>query len=371
MKLTKIETFANEFVGFVRITDETGAQGWGQVSTYHSDITVQVLHRQVAPWTLGRDISDLDDHLNYIQEREHKFPGSYVCRAMGGLDTAVWDLRAKRAGVPVTSLIGGSPGKIRAYASSMKRDITPAHEAARFRKLRDDFGFDAFKFRVGAEVGRGKDEWEGRTEEIVPTIARAFAGEDVSLLVDANSCYAPEQAIEYAKLLVDNGISHFEEPCPYWELDQTRQVREALDGQPIDVTGGEQDCMLPIWRQMIDTRTVDVVQPDVMYMGGLARTLQVAKMAEAAGLPVTPHCANLSAVTLFTMHVLRAIPNAGKYLEFSIEGEDYYPWQYDLFVEDPYRIEDGRATVTDAPGWGFEVRPDWLERATYQASALD
>ena len=262
MKLTKIETFANEFVGFVRITDETGAQGWGQVSTYHSDITVQVLHRQVAPWTLGRDISDLDDHLNYIQEREHKFPGSYVCRAMGGLDTAVWDLRAKRAGVPVTSLIGGSPGKIRAYASSMKRDITPAHEAARFRKLRDDFGFDAFKFRVGAEVGRGKDEWEGRTEEIVPTIARAFAGEDVSLLVDANSCYAPEQAIEYAKLLIDNGVSHFEEPCPYWELDQTRQVREALDGQPIDITGGEQDCMLPIWRQMIGTRTVDVVQPD-------------------------------------------------------------------------------------------------------------
>ena len=65
---------------------------------------------------------------------------------------------------------------------------------------------------------------------------------------------------------------------------------------------------------------VDIVQPDVCYMGGIVRTLRVARMAAAAGLPCTPHSANLSMVTLFTMHLLGAIPNAGKYLEFSIEG---------------------------------------------------
>ena len=90
MKLKRIETFCNEFVGFVRVTDETGASGWGQVSTYHSDITCQVLHRQVAPWTLGQDATDLDDLLDLVTEREHKFPGSYLRRAMGGLDTAIW-----------------------------------------------------------------------------------------------------------------------------------------------------------------------------------------------------------------------------------------------------------------------------------------
>ena len=370
MKISRIETFCNEFVGFTRITDESGATGWGQLSTYHSDITAQVLHRQVAPWTLGREIDDLDDHLDLIQEREHKFPGSYVCRAMGGLETAVWDLRGKAAGKPVVALLGGTPGPVRAYASSMKRDITPGDEAERFRRLRGEFGFDAFKFRIGAEVGRGRDEWEGRTEEIVPAIARAFAGEDVALLVDANSCYAPAQAIEYGRMLVQNGITHYEEPCPYWELEQTRQVTEALADLPIDVTGGEQDCQIPIWRRMIDMRAVDIVQPDVMYMGGIGRTLAVARMAEAAGLPVTPHCANLSMVTLFTMHLLRAIPNAGKYLEFSIEGADYYPWQQGLFVQDPYTITDGQAVVTDAPGWGVEISPDWLARATYQKSDL-
>jgi L-alanine-DL-glutamate epimerase-like enolase superfamily enzyme len=73
-------------------------------------------------------------------------------------------------------------------------------------------------------------------------------------------------------------------------------------------------------------------------------------------------------VTLFTMHLLRAIDGAGKYLEFSIEGPDYYPWQYDLFVDFPYRVEDGKVTVTDAPGWGVEIRPEWLAKSAYQVS---
>jgi L-alanine-DL-glutamate epimerase-like enolase superfamily enzyme len=106
-----------------------------------------------------------------------------------------------------------------------------------------------------------------------------------------------------------------------------------------------------------------------MYLGGLSRTLRVARMAEAAGLPVTPHCANLSMVTLFTLHLMRAIPNAGTYLEFAIEGPEYYPWQYDLFTASPYRIEDGHAILPDAPGWGVEINPEWLSRASAQSSA--
>ena len=71
------------------------------------------------------------------------------------------------------------------------------------------------------------------------------------------------------------------------------------------------------------------------------------------------------------MHLLRAIPNAGKYLEFNIEGADYYPWQEGLFTTDPYRIEGGLATVTDAPGWGVEISPDWLDRAGHRISRRD
>ena len=91
-------------------------------------------------------------------------------------------------------------------------------------------------------------------------------------------------------------------------------------------------------------------------------------MAAKAGLRCTPHSANLSLVTLFTMHLLRAIPNAGSYLEFSIEGADYYPWQEGLYRKSPYDVVDGHVSVTSEPGWGVEIDPAWLEQSTYQAS---
>ena len=367
MKIRCIETFCDQYTGFVRLTDETGAQGWGQLSNYNSDITATVLHRQVAPWSLGVTTDDLDDLLNRIEEREHKFPGSYIRRAMAGLDTAIWDLRGKAEGKPVVELLGGKPRSLRAYASSMKRDITPADEADRFRRLRDEYGFDAFKFRVGSEVGRNVDEWPGRTEEIVPTIRTAL-GDRATLLVDANSCFAPARAIEVGRMLEDHGVVHYEEPCPYWELEQTREVADALD---IAVTGGEQDSDLRIWKRMMDIRAVDIVQPDVCYVGGVSRTLQVARMAAAAGLRVTPHSANLSLVTLFTMHVMAAIPNAGDYIEFSIEGADYYPWQEGLFRKSPYAVVEGKVTISGEPGWGVEVSPEWLARSTYQKSEIN
>lgn len=365
MKIAQLETFANEFVCFVKLTTDDGAIGWGQTSTYNADITAQVFHRQVVPWVLGQRADDIQALIDRVEEKEHKFPGSYRCRALAGLDTALWDLHGRVAGKPVVELLGGKPGWLRAYASSMKRDITPEAEAERLVRLRDELGFTAFKWRVAAECGRDIDEWPGRTEKIVPTVARAL-GDGIDKLVDANSGYSPRRAIEVGRLLEQEGVVHFEEPCPYWHLEQTREVTAALS---LDVTGGEQDWDLATWQRMIDLRAVDIVQPDVMYMGGITRTLTVARMAAAAGLSVTPHSANLSLVTMCTMHLLGAIPNAGKYLELSIEGADYYPWQQELFIGDPYRVEAGRVQIPSAPGWGVEINPAWLARAEYRRAA--
>jgi len=366
MKIKSLETFTNQSVGFVRVTTDDGHQGWGQVSNYHSDITCQVFHRQVARYALGADALDIETLVTTIPEREHKFPGSYLMRALTGLDTALWDLRGKIEGKSVCELLGGKPRPFPVYASSMKRgEITPKDEAARFIKLREKHGYNAFKFRVGKECGHDQDEWPGRTDEIVPLIRKTL-GDDVRLLVDGNSGYTPKKAIEVGKMLQDNGIIHFEEPCPYWEYHWTKEVKEALD---LDVTGGEQDCDLALWRFAIDMRAVDVVQPDVCYIGGINRTLKVVEMAKKAGLPVTPHSANQSLVTVFTLHLMGAIENAGPYVEYSIEGTDYYPWEPGLF--DPVLVaKDGKVQIPEGPGWGVEIRKDWLEKAQYQKSEL-
>jgi L-alanine-DL-glutamate epimerase-like enolase superfamily enzyme len=366
-RVARLETFHNEFVCFVRVTAEDGSVGWGQTSTYNADITAQVFHRQIVPWALGADCSDIAGLVHKIERREHKYPGSYRARALAGLDTALWDLAEKRAGKPVTSLIGGAPGRVRAYASSMKRDIAPKDEAERLVRLCGEQGFTAAKWRIGAECGEDVDAWPGRTEEIIPTVARGL-GDGIDKLVDANSGFSVPRAISVGKMLADHGIGHYEEPVPYWDLEATRAVTDAVS---VDVTGGEQDWDIATWKRMIDMRAVDVIQPDVMYMGGLARTLEVARMAETAGLSCTPHAANLSLVTICTAHLLRAIPNAGKYLEFSIEGDDYYPWQRDLFLGRPLEVVEGHVTVSDAPGWGIEINPAWLDRSAYAEAALE
>ena len=366
MKIRSIETYANEYVCMVRVRAASGEEGWGQTAPYHADIAAQVLHRQVAPCALDADPLDFDALMDRIPEAEHKFPGSYLRRAMGGLDTALWDLRGKLEGKSVCELLGGTPRPIRVYGSSMRRDITPRDEAERVVRLRGEFGYDAFKFRIGRECGRDRDEWPGRTEAIVAEVSKALRDE-AALLVDANSGFSPARAIEVGRMLEDHGVCHFEEPCPYWELDWTREVTAALAALDIDVTGGEQDCDLATWRRMIDMRAVDVVQPDICYLGGLTRTLRVAEMARAAGLPCTPHAANLSLVTVFTLHMMGAIAGAGPYVEFTIEGSDYYPWQDGLF-EPALVARDGKVLIPDGPGWGVEIDRGWLERAEYAIS---
>jgi len=112
---------------------------------------------------------------------------------------------------------------------------------------------------------------------------------------------------------------------------------------------------------------VNILQPDVCYMGGVTRTLDVAKLAQKANIPITLHSANLSLVTLFSAHIMGAIPNAGKYLEFSIEGLDYYPWQADIFSPD-FKITEGELIMNHKPGWGIQLNPEWLARAQYQVS---
>jgi L-alanine-DL-glutamate epimerase-like enolase superfamily enzyme len=365
MKIAAIETFSNRFVGMVRVRTDDGGEGWGQLSPYNADITAAVLHRQVAPHALGQDADDIEALVARLPELEHKFLGSYSSRAIGGLDTALWDLRGKREGKSVCELLGGRPRPFPVYASSMRRDIEPAEEARRMAQRRETDGFTAFKFRIGREVGHDEDEWPGRTEAVVRAV-RGALGDDATLLVDANSCYTPQKAIDVGRFLEDNGVAHFEEPCPYWELEWTATVAHALE---LDVAGGEQDCLLSQWRRIIEMPAVDVVQPDVCYLGGLTRTLRVAEMARAAGLTCTPHSANLSMVTVFTLHLMGAIPNAGPYVEFSIEPSDYYPWQVGLF-EPGLVVRDGAVAIPDGPGWGVQPAREWLERADRQVSRI-
>lgn len=96
LKIQKIETFhKGSTLGLVKLTADNGSAGWGQVSTYDADISIEVLHRKIAQHFLGEDPADLGILVDRAIEANYKYPWSYVCRALSGVDTAVWDLLGK------------------------------------------------------------------------------------------------------------------------------------------------------------------------------------------------------------------------------------------------------------------------------------
>jgi L-alanine-DL-glutamate epimerase-like enolase superfamily enzyme len=360
LKIASIETFTQGTgLSIVRVRADDGTEGYGQIAPFEADISAMVLHRKVARHVLGCDPADFEAISDRAIEANYKFPWSFICRALGGVDSAIWDLLAKRAGKSVCALLGGRPRPIPVYGSSMSRTLQPEDEAARMKQLRDKQGFRAFKVRVGSVCGHDQDQWPGRTPALVSTVRKAL-GDNVDLLADANSCYTPPKAIEVGRLLEDHGYSHFEEPCPYWELEWTAKVTKALK---MPVAGGEQDNDLAQWRRMLRMKAIRIAQPDVCYVGGPTRALRVAALARQAGLVCVPHSANLSLVTVFTLHLFGAIANAGRHVEFTIEPN---PWK-DLY-RPALEVRDGRVAIPDGPGWGVTLNTDWLAKAQRQTT---
>ncbi len=364
LSIKSIETFLREPFALVRITASDGRQGWGQIAPYYAGLSVDMLHGLVQRSVLGRDIADIDAINDDVINSAMKFPWSIVCRALSGIDTALWDLYGQIKEKPVAELLGGSVRPLPAYGSSMRRDISPRDEAERLARLRDELGAKAFKIRLGTPAGQNRDAAPGRSEAIIPAVREAV-GPDIKLFADANSCYTPDVAIAMGRRLEDSGYSAFEEPCPYWELEWTQQVQRALS---IDIQGGEQDNDMAQWRRMMTMRAVDIVQPDICYVGGLTRAWRVAKMAEEAGLGIKPHAANVSLVTVFTMHMLAALPKEGE-VEFSIEDASPITHFARSMFDPVLEMKDGMAVMPNGPGWGVQVNPKWLAAAAHRKTS--
>ncbi|NGM68333.1 mandelate racemase/muconate lactonizing enzyme family protein [Natronolimnobius sp. AArcel1] len=372
MAIQRIETFTSDDACVVRVETDDGDVGFGQTATGSEELTVQVFHKLIAPYALETDPIDVSSVIDSVLEsdgwpRPYKYPGTFLLRALCGLDTALWDLAGKREGKPVCELLGGGPTTLRAYGSRLSRETTVDEEIEICQTARDEHGLEAFKLKIGKRMAFRTDEdvWPGRTEAVVSGVREAL-GDDVDLLVDANCAYSAEQAIAVGKeVLEPNNVIHFEEPCPYWEFDWLAEVRETLD---MPVAGGEQNNMTKQlgndWERIIDRPVLDIVQPDIGYVGGITRTKHIADMAAAAGLPCVPHGPNHTLQKVFTLHLLAAIDNAGAYpFEYKIPNRG----SQSLYTREP-TLEDGQITVPTGPGWGVELNPDWLARSQYDVS---
>jgi L-alanine-DL-glutamate epimerase-like enolase superfamily enzyme len=192
-----------------------------------------------------------------------------------------------------------------------------------------------------------------RTERLIP-LARKRLGDRIDLHADANSSYDPAHALRIGRMLEDIKAVYFEEPCPFDHLEDTKQVADALT---IPVAGGEQEYSEWRFRWTVANRGVDIVQPDLHYYGGMIRSIRVARMAAAAGMPTTVHISGGFGF-IYMLHFASCTPHIGRYQEYKEEIEHYRGW-----FDPPLKIQDGKLSVPQGPGVGIANLHEWLKDA--------
>ncbi len=306
----------------------------------------------LAPAVQGLDLRDLPAFIERFHRKHYKIVGLPFWASVGSFELLALDLLGRAAGLPVVALLGGvkSRRRFEIYLSSRDRSNTPEEEVAMFQRRLAATGARAIKLGIGGRMSRNADAWPGRSEALVAH-ARRTLGDGITIYADANGSFDARTAIEVGAMLKDHGVAMFEEPCPYDDFEMTAQVADALTG--IDIGWGESDHSLALFRWVCSRRAVDVLQPDVLWAGGLLRTLQIARLAEAAGLPIVPHSPRAGLEQAPVLHLLAAIPNPGRFHEF--KALEHVPrWQCDVeLVPDA----DGSFTLPDGPGFGAALVP--------------
>lgn len=319
----------------VRIRDADGAEGVGYSYTVgrNGGAIHDILHRELPPLLIGQDA----DRIEFLWQRvwwalHYGGRGGPSVLALSAADIALWDLKARRAGLPLWRLLGGHDPLVPCYAGGIDLDL-PLD--ALLRQTDDNLGrgFRAIKMKVGRPL---------LSEDVARLAAmRGHLGEAFPLMVDANMRWTADEAIRAARAFAPHAPAWLEEPIsPDDVAGHARVVREG--GLPI--AAGENLRTLWEFRHLIASGGVTFPEPDVTNCGGVTTFMKIAHLAEAFNLPVTSHGAHD-----ITVHLLAAAPNRS-FLEAHGFGLDAY-------VQSPLVLRDGCAVAPDRPGHG--VAFDW------------
>jgi L-alanine-DL-glutamate epimerase-like enolase superfamily enzyme len=335
----------NEY--FVHVRSKDGAEGVSVVNPPRGEYLDKIAKQLVLPFFAGKDARELENLLweLYRWKDNYKLQGLALWSPQAWAEFAILDMLGRIAHKPIGALLGDIVRtEIACYVASGRRDTTPEAEVAYLRKLLDESGARAVKFRVGGRMSRNADASPGRTETLIPLVRKAL-GDAIDIHADANSSYDPPQAIRVGRMLEQINAVYFEEPCPFDHLEDTKVVRDALT---IPVAGGEQEFSEWRFRWSIANRGVDIVQPDLFYYGGMIRSIRVARMAAVAKMPTTVHISGGFGF-VYMLHFASCVPDIGRYQEYKLGLGEYGTW-----IDPPITVKEGKMTVPTGPGVGIK-----------------
>ncbi|GAA3704455.1 mandelate racemase/muconate lactonizing enzyme family protein [Zhihengliuella alba] len=317
---------------FAEIRTAEGHEGIGFSYSKRAGGPAQYAHaKEVGELLLGEDPSDIGRiNTKLLWAGASVGRSGVATQALAAIDVALWDLKAKRAGLPLAKLLGAHRDSVRTYNTSggfLQASIEEIKDRAT-RSLSDGIG--GIKIKVGLP-----DSAEDLRRV---TAIREHLGDDVPLMVDANQQWDRATALRMGRRLEEFGLVWIEEPLDAYDAEGHAALAAALD---TPIATGEMLASVAEHERLIATRACDVIQPDAPRVGGITQFLKLATLADHAGLDLAPHFA-----MEIHLHLAAAYPRE--------PWVEHFDWLDPLFNE---RLEtrDGRMVVPDRPGLGVTL----------------
>jgi D-galactarolactone cycloisomerase len=340
-------------------TDE-GVQGVGEAFYFGgpAQVVATLIDDGLGPLVVGRDPMDTavlwDQLYNLTRDQGQK---GVTVSAISAIDIALWDIKGQALGLPVYKLLGGAyRTRARAYATGLYEpqgvpSIVDAlvDEAVGYKEA----GFTGMKLKVGYGLS---------TDETYVRAIREAIGDDVALMVDANHAYNVPEAIRVARMLADYDVYWFEEPIVPEDVDGYMEVRSASD---VLIAGGECEYTRYGFRQLIDCRAVDLLQPDLCAAGGYTEVMKIVAMASAASIPVTPHVWGTNVGLAAALQLYAALPNTPE-RRFAAEpffetDRSHHPFR-DGVTHEQFALDGGYLMIPQQPGLGVSLDMDFVRK---------
>lgn len=372
MKIEKIETYvlkdklsksfffsqweyAERCICVVKVTASDGTYGWGE--GYGPASVLEAGIELLKPMVIGLNPLENEVIWNQMYRKTLDFARRGILVAsMSAIDIAIWDLKGKLLGLPVSTLLGGAHrDKIKPYATGLyfTSHEDPARDFDEEAALYVSQGFKAIKMKVGLGI---KEDVENvkRIREII--------GPDIELMVDSNHAYTFREAVELARKMEPYDIKWFEEPVSPEFYEQYADLRNRTS---IPIAGGECEYLRFGFQQLIKHKSVDIIQPDICASGGLTEAKRIGALASANGVDIVPHTWGTSIGIHVALHFIaniESIPGRMKRPDFLIEYDQTENGLREQLTYPPIEMKEGMLEVPKRPGLGIDVDEAVLKR---------
>lgn len=355
MRIEKVIPLLVDRALLVRVYTDAGLVGTGEAGLWAHHKMVYDAIDELSDFYVGKDPERIE-HLFQIVSRDTHFSGAVLSAALSAIDVALWDILGKSVGKPVYQLLGGKVrDKINTFAGVSGTTPEECAESARRSVERGYTSLRTMPFFPGWER-QTASQTIGMVVGAVRAIREAV-GDGVDLGIEVHRNLRPNEAILLAAELAPDRILYYEDPVAPESLEALRYLAPRVD---LPIATGERFYNLYQFAELLATRTVSLIRPDLSLAGGYTQVKKIAGLAEAGFVGVFPHLMGSPVNLAAFVQVDAAIPNY--FLMESHLGAE----ALNEILDQPLEREGGYVLVPDRPGIGVELREDKLSKFPYR-----